>query len=202
MKEIDATSGPHEPTDWFAFLREFLTNPRTTASIAPSGKQLGKLMASAIPTGARRVVELGAGTGSITQALLRVGTRPSDLCIIEMNPNLHALLQARYPNSQVLCGDACDLEALSADWRQRQPCVDAICSSLGMLAIPEKIRLAIMTAAFNVLRPGGVFVQYTYGPKCPIGASIREHLRLERRIAGFAWRNLPPARVLVYERNH
>ena len=54
------------------FFRQWLRAPLKTASVVPSSPRLGRAMAMAIPPGAEKVVELGAGTGAITRALLRL----------------------------------------------------------------------------------------------------------------------------------
>jgi phosphatidylethanolamine/phosphatidyl-N-methylethanolamine N-methyltransferase len=45
------------------------------------------------------------------------------------------------------------------------------------------------------VRPGGTYVQFTYGPKPPVARPVREDLGLTWRVSHKIWRNLPPARV-------
>jgi phosphatidylethanolamine/phosphatidyl-N-methylethanolamine N-methyltransferase len=52
-----------------------------------------------------------------------------------------------------------------------------------------------------VLRPGGVFVQYTYGLRSPLDEHVRKELRLRCERVGMVWRNLPPAQVYAYSRD-
>lgn len=196
----DDTFSATEHSSPFTLLHQFLKNPRETASVVPSGKQLAELMASAIPGNGGHIIEIGAGTGVITEAILRKGVPPSSLYVIEMNPVLHGVLRSKFPMIQMGCGDARHLASMTSEWRGNRSNVDAICSSLGLLSMPPTIRNEILTAAFSVLRPDGVFVQYTYGYKCPIGATARKQFQLEHHPAGLAWRNLPPARVFVYRR--
>ena len=172
------------------------------ASIAPSGQQLARLMVAAMPASSRHVVELGAGTGAITDALLRHGIGADALLAVEMNPVLSGLLQKRFPNTHVVCGDACHLASLIARSDAfADNKVDVVCSSLGLLTMPKALQHEIMSAAFTVLRDDGVFIQYTYGPANPLADDVRDRLGLHCRTAGLAWRNLPPARVYVYSRH-
>jgi Phospholipid N-methyltransferase len=181
------------------FFRQWLKNPRTMASIFPSGRQLGKLMASVLPTGARRIVELGAGTGAITAALLKQGIPPQQLLAVEMNPVLHGVLAKRFPQVHLAHGDARHLAGLIAhSGIFAGGSVDAVFSSLGMLSMSKELQRDIVAAAFDVLRAGGVFVQYTYGLVSPLNDEVRMQLGLRCVSAGLAWRNLPPARVFVY----
>lgn len=186
---------------WLTFFGQWLRNPRSMASVTPSGRQLARLMAAAMPPGSQRVVELGAGTGAITDALLRHGIQPQALLAVEMNPVLHRLLQQRFPDTHVACGDARHLHTLVHATRTFVPGqVDVVCSSLGLLTMPRDLQHDILTAAFQVLHPQGVFIQYTYGPNHPLDDDVRQQLGLECRRVGLAWRNLPPARVYVYSR--
>ncbi|MBV9444093.1 MAG: hypothetical protein JO217_15525, partial [Acidobacteriaceae bacterium] len=52
------------------------------------------------------VLEIGAGTGSITRALLRRGLRPERLFVIERDPTLAAFLEQKFPGVQVRCAEA------------------------------------------------------------------------------------------------
>jgi len=187
-----------EPAGRLALLRQFVKNPKGIASVAPSGQKLANLMASIVPEDANRIIEVGAGTGVITEAILRRGFLPSALFAVEMNPTLYRMLLSRFASIHVACGDARNLVSMTRGWRNDRDDVDAICSSLGLLTMDRNIRDEILAAAFSVLRPGGVFVQYTYGFKCPLGAVTRKRFQLEHHPVGFAWLNLPPARVFVY----
>ena len=186
---------------WLTFFRQWMKNPRSMASVAPSGRQLAQMMVAALPTGCHRVVELGAGTGAITTALLHSGIRPEALLAVEMNPVLHDLLQQRFPRIHVACNDARHLQrmvGLIGTLEHGQ--VDAVCSSLGLLAMPKHLQHDIVSAAFGVLSPSGVFIQYTYGTRSPLSADVCAKLGLNCRAFGTAWRNLPPAKVFIYSR--
>jgi phosphatidylethanolamine/phosphatidyl-N-methylethanolamine N-methyltransferase len=200
VADIDMETGFSEPdpASRLALLRQFVKNPRETASVAPSSRQLANLMASAIPENAMHIVEIGAGTGVITEGILRRGFPPSAVYAIEMNPTLHKMLLSRFASIHSACGDARNMASITRSWRNDRDSVDAICSSLGLLTMDRNIRDEILASAFEILRPGGVFVQYTYGFRCPLGATTRNRFQLEHHPAGLAWLNLPPARAFVY----
>ena len=186
---------------WLTFLRQWIKSPLSMASVAPSGRQLARLMVAALPQGSRTVIELGAGTGAITDAVLRCGIPAKGLMAVELNPVLHRLMQQRFPQVHSVCADAQHVESvvLSTDGFGHDG-VDAVCSSLGLLTMPHDRQYAIVAAAFRLLRPDGVFIQYTYGPRHPMAEVVRESLNLHCLALGLAWRNLPPARVYVYSR--
>lgn len=172
------------------------------SSITPSGRQLAGMMAAAVSPDAQAVIELGAGTGVITRALIKRGVKPERLLLVEMDDVLHDLLRHAFPRAHVVCADARALRRLTARGSTfgARP-VDAVVSSLGLLAMPAPMQHDILAAAFEVLRPGGVFVQYTYGPSTPVAPEVSAALGLRARRQGRAWRNLPPARVYVYSRD-
>lgn len=183
------------------FLRQWLRDPVRMASVTPSGRQLAQLMVAQLPHPCGRVVELGAGTGVFTHALLEAGVAPAHLLVVEINPELADFLRGRFPGVDVACADARDLVALAgshgltADARP-----DAVVSGLGMLSMNGTLRCEILRAAFAAMGERGRFIQFTYGPTSPVRRREREALGLGVRRAGFAPRNLPPATVYVYRR--
>lgn len=182
------------------FLRQWVRDPVRTASVTPSGRQLARLMVAQLPAGCSRVVEVGAGTGVFTRALLDAGVEPSRLLVVEINPDLVAFLRARFPDVTVACADARDLGTVVAEHWPVQDKANAVVSGLGLLSMSSALRTQIVRAACAVLAARGRFIQFTYGPASPVRRSERDALGLRVRRAGFALRNLPPASVFVYER--
>ncbi|MES1180853.1 MAG: hypothetical protein ABUL66_03225, partial [Verrucomicrobiota bacterium] len=67
-------------TDSTLFLREWLANPQRMGSVTPSSRQLAAAMARWLPADPESfVLELGPGTGAVTQALLARGLREEKL---------------------------------------------------------------------------------------------------------------------------
>lgn len=185
----------------WVFFRQWLRAPLTTASVVPSSPRLGRAMAQALPAGAERVVELGAGTGAITRELLRYRVRAENLLVLELNPELHHDLRIAFPRCPVVCGDARNLpQIVAAASGFGADSVDAIVSSLGFLSMPPGLVEEIVAAAFKCLPSCGVMVQFTYGPKCPVPAAILQRLGLTAQRVDFTLMNLPPASVYVLRR--
>src|SRR5436309_2680501 len=88
------------------FLRSLLNDPLKIGALAPSSSRLSRLIASRVDPSQSSVLEIGAGTGAITTALLRRGVGPERLFIIERDPVLAEFLQNRFPRVRVHCGDA------------------------------------------------------------------------------------------------
>lgn len=192
---------PGTPGAWI-FFRQWLKNPLSIAALSPSGRQLARQMIAELPQNAERVVELGGGTGVFTQALLEHGIVPAELLVVELNEELHQLLMRRFPAVNVVCGDAQELAAIVRDsgFTDGASGVDAVVSGLGMLSIPRATQRAIVTGVFDVLRDGGCFIQFTYGPASPVSRELLNELGLKVERAGVAWLNVPPATVYVYRR--
>ncbi|MGH8191379.1 MAG: class I SAM-dependent methyltransferase [Rhodanobacteraceae bacterium] len=184
------------------FLRQWLRDPVKTASVTPSGRQLARLMVAQLPAGNPRVVEIGAGTGVFTRALLKHGVAPSRLLVVEINPQLADFLRQRYPAVPIVCADARHLDALLDEHGVfANGNLDAVVSGLGLLSMNSALRTAILRAAFAAMGDEGRFIQFTYGPSSPVRPREREALGLRVKRAGYALRNLPPASVYVYQRS-
>ncbi|HEY5804180.1 MAG TPA: methyltransferase domain-containing protein [Lysobacter sp.] len=189
------------PKGSWTFFRQWLRNPARMAAVAPSGRDLAAAMVTALPDGARRVIELGGGTGAITRALLAGGILGRELLVLELNEELHAHLRARFPQVRIVLGDARDLAQLAGDegYLGDGP-ADAIVSGLGFLGMPAATQREILQASFACLREGGRFLQFTYGPQSPVAADVVEALGLEVERGEFVLLNVPPATVYVLSR--
>jgi phosphatidylethanolamine/phosphatidyl-N-methylethanolamine N-methyltransferase len=175
------------------FARELLANPRAVGAACPSSRWLAKSMARLLPKGfGGRVVELGGGTGVVTAALLTRGLASGQLIVVERSRTLAAHLRHRFPQVQVIQGDAAYLADLlpagAADVR-------AIVSSLPLRSLPAETVQRIMMQIEQVLAPGSLFIQYTYALR---SLSMRLPARFRPTVSRVVWRNLPPARVDVY----
>lgn len=180
------------------FIKSWFDNPLLMGAVMPSGPALAQMMARAIdPAGTGPIVELGPGTGAITQALLDRGVDAERLILVEFDENFCALLAQRFPGVCVVRGDAYDLEATLGD-RLDAPAA-AIVSSLPLLTKPERVRLALLADAFDLMAPDGVFVQFTYSLNSPIPRKAQP-LAFEAEVSPRIWLNLPPARVWIYRR--
>ena len=186
---------------WWALFRQWLRDPLRTAAIAPSSRELAAAMIAELPPHTTRVIELGGGTGALTRALLAHGIRGDALLVVELNEELHEYLHERFPAVRIALGDASELRAIAerCGFLAQGP-ADAVVSGLGLLAMPVAMQRAILAAGFACLRPGGRFIQFTYGPQPPVVDAVVEALGLQVHRGDFVLRNVPPATVYVYER--
>jgi phosphatidylethanolamine/phosphatidyl-N-methylethanolamine N-methyltransferase len=180
----------HTPHDFGDFFRSWIRDPRGIGACAPSGRALAKLMATGVAPGAK-VLELGAGTGTVTEALLARGVQPSDLFLVECNRELARILQRRFPRCQVIVADALALDAHLAP----PAAFDFVISGLPLLLFSIEQRLELLRQVLALLGPRGVLHQFTYGGRCPIERELRRILQVDSELLGIAALNLPPAFV-------
>ncbi|MFN3988456.1 MAG: class I SAM-dependent methyltransferase [Rhodocyclaceae bacterium] len=162
-------------------------SPAATGAVLPSSRALANAMAGAA-TEADIIVELGAGTGSVTRAL--IARHPSaHLIAVEIQPRLADTLQHRYPGLDVRRAPAKQVIDQLIDTPGRI----AIVSSLPFRSLPRHIagETADSLCRFLSAAPGRKLVQFTYQPRAPFAA--RHGLRWERRAV--VWKNTPPAGV-------
>jgi phosphatidylethanolamine/phosphatidyl-N-methylethanolamine N-methyltransferase len=165
-------------------------------AVTPSGKVLARTMASYVdPRIPGPIVELGPGTGPVTDALIRRGVAQDRLILIEYNPEFCQLLKRRFPKATIVQGDAYDLQETLSGVLNDQAA--ATVSSLPLFTKPMDQRLNLLETAQAIMHPGAPFIQFTYAVVPPIPARSQiYHTRASNRV----WRNLPPARVWVYNK--
>ncbi len=182
-------------TSW-KFFQQWLRSPLTVAAVSPSSRELAKLMVAELPAGTERVIELGGGTGVFTRAVLEAGVKPEQFMVFELNETLYQDLREEFVGTHVVCADARELKTVAqAEGFLINGAVDAVISGLGMLSMSKQLQLDIMSAVFSVLKPDGRFVQFTYGPSCPVNKEVLRELGLSAERTGFTLLNLPPASV-------
>jgi phosphatidylethanolamine/phosphatidyl-N-methylethanolamine N-methyltransferase len=183
--------------DEVRFIRSWLEKPLSTGAVAPSSKALARTMAAYVdPQAAGPVIELGPGTGPVTEALVAQGVDPSRLVLVEFNPTFCRLLRSRYPAATVVQGDAYSLQRLLGTLL-REPAA-AVVSGLPLFTKPLKTRLRLVHDAFALMAPQSPFVQFTYAMVSPIPKGLH---RVSSEASDRIWLNLPPARVWVYRKN-
>ena len=182
--------------DEVRFIRSWIERPLSIGAVTPSGKMLARTMARYVdPNSTGPVVELGPGTGPVTEALVAAGVAPSRLVLVEFDPTFCRILRSRYPDATLVQGDAYGLRRL-LETLLLQPAA-AVVSGLPLITKPLRMRLRLLRDAFDLMLPGAPFVQFTYSVASP----------LPKRLGGFSveaseriWMNIPPARVWVYRR--
>ena len=180
----------HTPDDFGHFFKGWIRNPLAMGAFAPSGKSLAKLMAKDVGAGSR-VIELGAGTGTVTEALLANGVAPSNLYLVERDPQFVKILERRFPRCHVIAADALGL-ALPFDAAGASTSSSAACRCC---ASRPTNATELCEQALQLLKPHGRLHQFTYAGRCPVDRDLRALLRVDSVLLGIAALNLPPGFV-------
>ena len=183
--------------DEVRFIRSWIEKPLTTGAVTPSGRALARTMAAYIdPSRPGPIVELGPGTGPVTEALVAQGIDPARLVLVEFDPTFCRLLRARYPKATVVQGDAYSLKRLLAGLMQNPAA--GVVSGLPLFTKPLRMRLRLLFDALDLMSPGAPFVQFTYNAVPPLPKRLE---RVSAEPSERVWMNIPPARVWVYRRD-
>jgi phosphatidylethanolamine/phosphatidyl-N-methylethanolamine N-methyltransferase len=197
QSSVRALKKPPRLDDEVRFLRSWIEKPLHMGAVMPSGRMLARTMAHYVDiksTGP--VVELGPGTGAITNALIEHGVDQKRLVLVEYNPGFCALLRDRYPHAKVVQGDAYTLRDSLRNMLSAP--ASAVVSGLPLVTKPMLTRLKLIREAFVALAPGAPFVQFTYSVAPPIPKSLPG---VSTEASERIWMNLPPARVWVYRKD-
>ena len=178
------------------FLGTVVRNPRSVGAVVPSSRRLANHMVADIAPGSR-VIELGAGTGSLTRAILACGVSPADLLAIEQNEAFSEMLRKRFPGVAVVTDNA---SALSRHAHVLTGPADFVVSGLPLLLFTPGRKLRLLHQVFSVLTEQGAFHQFTYGGRCPVERAVLHRLGLEATLLRFTPMNVPPAFVYRLQR--
>ena len=196
QSSVRALKKPLRLDDEVRFLRSWIEKPLHMGAVMPSGRVLARTMAQYVDANSSGpVVELGPGTGAITNALIEHGIDQKRLVLVEYNPGFCALLRDRYPQATVVQGDAYTLR--DSLWNVLSVPASAVVSGLPLVTKPMLTRLKLIRDAFLALAPGAPFVQFTYSVAPPIPKSLPG---VSTQASERIWMNLPPARVWVYRK--
>jgi phosphatidylethanolamine/phosphatidyl-N-methylethanolamine N-methyltransferase len=177
------------------FLRALIARPKNIGAIAPSSRALARAIAGQLdPSRPGPVLELGPGTGVITEAILERGIAPGRLTLVEYDPDMAAFLTGCFAGVTVIEGDAFDLHrTLGAGGHEK---FSAVISGLPLLNFPVARRRHFMEEIARLLAPGAPIVQFSYGTQPPVTPLPGQVVSR----AALVWANLPPARVWVYRK--
>jgi len=190
------------PAGTALFIKRWLRQPLAMGAVMPSGPLLTRALALTavreIQGRDGHVIELGAGTGQVTKALLAAGIAPDRLALIERDPELVAFLRRHFRDPRIIEGDAARLPKLLA--AEGVAKVATVVSGLPLLSLPAEVVTGIVHGVFEALPRGAALVQFTYGPAPPIPKPLRESLHLVGAHGRRIWRNVPPAVVWTFRR--
>jgi phosphatidylethanolamine/phosphatidyl-N-methylethanolamine N-methyltransferase len=175
------------------FFALWLQKPLRIAAVNPSGQRLADVIAAQVDlTRPGPVLELGAGTGSLTGGLIRAGCPPERIIALEREPDLAAIVRRKFPAVSVIEGDATRIGEHPA-LCSRQLC--AVVSSLPIKWFPPDEQQAVVRPCLERLGPGGRFIQLTNAFRSPLAMA---QLGISGREVARVWLHLLPAQIWCY----
>jgi phosphatidylethanolamine/phosphatidyl-N-methylethanolamine N-methyltransferase len=182
--------------DQIEFIKAAIRNPLEVSTVFPTSRALAEnLLAQADIRKANSVVELGAGTGAITQFLAPKLENPSRYLGVELDPKMTTFMRERFPKMRFETGLAEQLP----EW-VGPASVDVIVSSLPWSIFSDETQKKTLEAIRSSLRPGGVFTTYVcvnamlYPQARAFIARLKSEFKTVEKSA-LEWRNIPPAYV-------
>jgi phosphatidylethanolamine/phosphatidyl-N-methylethanolamine N-methyltransferase len=185
--------GDRVNADASVFFTLWLQRPLRIAAANPSGARLADAVARCIDLARPGpVLELGAGTGSLTQGLVRAGCSPERIIALEREPALVAVLRREFPTMTVIAGEATRIGEYLAGRVER---LAGVVSSLPIKWFPIAGQRAVIRPCLDMLGPDGCFVHLTNGFSSPVPI---DRLGITGREVGRVWLNLLPAQIWAY----
>lgn len=175
----------------FHFFSRFLSSPRKVGSVTPSSRFLVNALLKPVPwQEVESIVELGAGTGVVTEKIQNLKNPSCQTVVFEIDPYLSDLLKKRYSEIKV-CSDAHQFrnELLTHHIKQ----VDCVISCLPFTNFSPEKRNFILQEVKDSLKPGGLFIAFQYSLHIK---PILKRLYHQVDIHFVPW-NLPPAFVYI-----
>jgi phosphatidylethanolamine/phosphatidyl-N-methylethanolamine N-methyltransferase len=175
------------------FFALWLQKPLRIAALKPSGARLADAVARCIDlTRPGPVLELGAGTGSLTRGLVRAGCPPERIIALESEPALVAVLRRAFPAMTVIEGDATRVGDYLAGSVER---LAAVVSSLPIKWFRVEAQHAVVRPCLDLLGSGGRFIQVTNAFTSPLAI---DRLGITGREVARVWLNLLPTQIWAY----
>jgi phospholipid N-methyltransferase len=145
------------------FLKEFFDKKGIVGSVVPSSRFLIQMMLRRIDfENTKLIVELGPGTGVITDEIIKQLKPNSQLLVIELNDTFYKNLKTRISDPRVLIKKGCATDLprfINALGIEKS---DYIVSSLPLAILPHILRKRIVLDISTHLKPSGSFIQFQY----------------------------------------
>jgi phosphatidylethanolamine/phosphatidyl-N-methylethanolamine N-methyltransferase len=168
------------------FFKEAFRNIKQTGSVAPSSRFLASKMTQDIDFGQRlKIVELGAGEGSITRHILSEMGSLSSLMSFEINPYLFLeIAKIEDERLKPMMESVLRLSSFAG-----QNSADFIISGIPLANMDKHKKEELLKSCYKVLKPGGIYIQFQYALNDY--SLIKGHF--DEIQLGFALLNFPPA---------
>ena len=185
------------------FLKATLKNPLAVGAIAPSSRALSKLMIKGVePSESAMILELGVGTGAVTDVISEILPSPDSYLGIEIDKRLASLVQKKYPDLNILNADATSCTEVHE--KSDLGAVKYVLSGIPFVSLPKDICGQIFKEIDGFMAKGCMFrtFQYVHGFYTPPAKRLREYMTerygpMEK--SRIVFKNVPPAVTLTWK---
>jgi phosphatidylethanolamine/phosphatidyl-N-methylethanolamine N-methyltransferase len=180
----------------FKFFLAAAARPWRIGAIAPSSPELAEQMLQRLNFGTpQKVLEIGPGTGAITQFVLPRLKNPTQYTGMEINKDFVEGLKLRFPGITFLNDSAENVDSQTKD-------VDYLVCSLPWSMWVPNLQEKLLQNLSKPIISGGTFATYAYWPTLytPTGRNFRKLLgKTFSRVdtSKVIWKNLPPAVIYL-----
>jgi len=184
------------------FLQAFLKNPLKVGAVAPSSQDLAwQMLDGILPDKNNIILELGVGTGAITKYIAEILPDNESYLGIELDAGLVSSLNVRYPEMNVVRGNACDLSEIYAASGLGKASYILCC--LPFVTLPEEIANGVLEEIEKYMEQGCMFraFQYAHGYYAPSALRLRKFMRDRygySKRSKLVAKNVPPAYTLTW----
>ena len=179
-------------------------SPTKVCALTPSSKMLARAMAKGLEIFPNEtVIELGPGTGALTDQIQRILPDDARYIGIELEPQFVSLLRERFPDLRFEEDNV--TRAFQVHANSGTPPVKAIISGLPISTMPASVIDEIIMNLDQLMGPGTVFRMFQYIHAYHLPSAVRFRRRMaslfsDYRCDAIVVRNLPPAFVLTWVR--
>ena len=183
----------------YGYIKQFLRDPKSTGSIAPSNEELSELVTeTARLSEMGTVVELGPGTGVFTEKILEKKNPEALFFAIEINPEFYEATKSRCPSATVYKDSAENMRKY-LEQHGKDSC-DCIISSLPWAVFDHGTQDRLLDVIWDVLKPGGKMITFSYSISMMVPNARRFRSILRSKFSNVVksktvWSNFPPAFV-------
>ena len=179
-----------------------MKNPGKVGAIAPSSPELAAEMLQGIhPDDHNIVLELGVGTGAVTKYLRDIVPSKDSYLGIELDPNLVKTINEKYPDMNVVCGNAAECYSIHKESGLGK--VRYLVCCLPFVSLPRQVSDSVLGEIQKFMDEGcelRIF-QYAHGYYLPPAIKLRESLKNrdgKSRRSPLVLKNVPPAFTLTW----
>lgn len=175
------------------FFRRWIANPLQMGSVIPSSPTLCANLVRQVRRAPNEfVVELGAGTGVVSRALLNAGFPPEKIYVVEIVPTMAEHLRRVLPGVNVINGDALELPSLLPPEVHGK--IGTVICGMPLVLLPLALQRRLLDV-IQIVAPGRGFLHFSYCITSPLSMS---KLGLVGKRESWTPKNFPPASVWRY----